>query len=511
MDAKTGFILVFLPLAVWAAAAVPAQEAVPAIPPPADRIPASSPAWEAGPESAAAGLKSGQQDTNGRASGGEGPATSGSAAGEAVGEAGQEAGAGMDSGENAGRAEDGDAGEDPEGDPGEDAEKDGEGEGEGDGEDEEADEDSAAATLFGERWHRAGPVAIESIYIGQLFNNARGGISTQGATRYRGNLDLSLTLDTENAGWWKRGQIFVYLQQSHGRTLSQDFVGDGQFYSNIDTTPRAADLTRLGEYWYQHSFEDELLSLRLGRQDANTDFAFADLGGDFVNSSFVTLPNIPLPTWPTQTLGLSGLFQASDRLRLGGGVYDHGEDFGQWWATTASRGMFFIGQADWQPFADLEDSQLTLIRLGSWYTTSDTDSLDGGTVYGDNYGFYTTLDRMLVPETDDAGQGLGVFAQFSWATPSRNQLDRNYGAGLVYRGLVPDRDSDVLGLGFSLVEFSPTVRNTTGQTSENAVELFYKAQLREWLSFQPDIQYIARPNGIERDALVVGFGFEAAF
>ena len=64
---------------------------------------------------------------------------------------------------------------------------------------------------------------------------------------------------------------------------------------------------------------------------------------------------------------------------------------------------------------------------------------------------------------------------------------------------------------FDGVEFSPLISDQTGQTYENAVELFYKAQLRDWLSVQPDVQYIARPSGIERDALVTGFAFEAAF
>lgn len=379
-----------------------------------------------------------------------------------------------------------------------------------DGDDKEADE-AVSATLLGERWHRAGPVTAEYLYTGQVFNNARGGIHTKNATRYRGNLDVSLSIDTNHARWWQGGKFFVYLQQSHGRTLSRDFVGDAQFYSNIDTSPKAADLTQLGEYWYQQSFGEDLLSIKLGRQDPNIDFAFADLGGDFVNSSFLTLPNIPMPTWPTQTLGISSLYQANDKLRLGGGAYDHGQDIGQWWATSVTRGMFFIGQADYQPLADFEDSRLTLVRFGSWYTTSDTEALDGSSLFGDNYGFYTTIDRMLFHEADDAVQGLGAFFQFSWAPPARNQLDRNFGAGLVYRGLLPGRNTDTLGLGFSLVEFSSVLSNQTGQTSENAIELFYKAQLRDWLTIQPDLQYIARPSGIERDALVVGLGFEAAF
>ena len=372
-------------------------------------------------------------------------------------------------------------------------------------------ENEALATLLSERWHRVGPITAEYLYTSEVFNNTRGGISTKGATRYRGNFDLALRMNTADAHLWDGGEFFVYMQHSHGETLTQDFVGDAQFYSNIDTSPKSQDLTQLGEYWYQHTFGEGAASVRVGRQDSNENFAFADLGGDFINSSFVTLPNIPLPTWPYQTLGVSSLYQASEKLQLGGGAYDHGRDIGQWWVNTVSRGMFFIAQADYQPFADREDAKLTLLRFGSWYTSSDTEAVDTTSVYDGNYGFYTTVDRMLFSEADDPTQGLGAFFQFSWAPADRNSIDTNFGGGLVYNGLLPGRDTDTCGGGFSLVEFSPDLTIQTGQTSENAIEVFYKARLRDWLAIQPDLQYIVRPSGIERDALVAGLRMDVTF
>lgn len=377
-------------------------------------------------------------------------------------------------------------------------------------EDEEVEEEDAPSTLLGECWHQWGPITAEYLYTGEVFNNTRGGISTKRAARYRGNFDLTLALDTAAACWWEGGRFFTYLQQSHGQTLTEDFVGDGQYYSNIHTGDRQ-DITQLAEYWYQHSFGDDMLIVQLGRQDANENFAYADLGGDFVNASFVTLANVPLPTWPYQTLGLSSLHQVNDRLRLGGGVYDHGRDHGLWWSSTVSRGMFLIGQIDYQPFEGCEEALLTLVRLGAWYTSSDTLAVDEATVHEGNYGFFATLDRMLWTEGDDTEQGLGTFCQLTWAPADRNLVDVGYGAGLVYRGLVPCRDEDTLGVGFSAIEFSSTLRDLTGQTSENVLELFYKVRVRRWLALQPDLQYIARPSGQERDSLVAGLRFEANF
>ena len=34
------------------------------------------------------------------------------------------------------------------------------------------------------------------------------------------------------------------------------------------------------------------------------------------------------------------------------------------------------------------------------------------------------------------------------------------------------------------------------------------ARLNDWLTVQPDMQYIARPSGIQRDSLVVGLQVE---
>ena len=374
----------------------------------------------------------------------------------------------------------------------------------------DGEEQAPPATFFDQRWHSLGPLSAECLYTGEVFNNARGGKTTKDATRYRGNLDLKLRFDTELADWWQGGEFCIYMQQNHGRTLTADFVGDGQYYSSIDTG-LAQDITQLGEYWYRHSFADELLTVTMGRQDANADFAFADLGGDFVNSSFITLANIPLPTWPYQTLAVSALYQPSKQVRLGGGVHDHGADHQNWWSNTTSRGLFFIGQMDYQPFADNDDALLTLIRMGAWYTNSNTLSITAPSSYDGNYGFFTTIDQMLFTEQHDKEQGLGTFVQFSWAPSNRNQVDISYGGGLVYRGLLPGHDHDTLGLGFTLIDFSSALSGLTGQTSENAMELFYKARVTEWMSIQPDVQYIVRPNGIERDALVTGLRCEIAF
>ena len=364
------------------------------------------------------------------------------------------------------------------------------------------------ATWLGEPWHRLGPVTGEYLYAGEVFSNAHGGIATQGATRYRGLLELSLRLDTGAANWWQGGEVYAYLLQAHGTTLTPRFVGDSQLYSNLDTGPKPQDLTELGEFWYQHKFLDETLLVRVGRQDANEDFAYADLAAEFLNSSFATLPNIPMPFWPFQTLGVTALYEVSDKLRLGGGMYDHGRDKFQWWAATEERGLFLLGQADCRLGGGGSSPPPTLVRTGLWYASSDTWAVDGSGVFEGNYGVYGTVDQICYRESGSEVQGLGVFVQLSWAPPDRNQVEWNYGAGLVYRGLLKNRDDDVLGAGFTLLAFSPVEREWSGRENENAIELFYQLRTSDWSVLQPDLQYIVSPNGLERDALAVGVRWE---
>jgi hypothetical protein len=48
--------------------------------------------------------------------------------------------------------------------------------------------------------------------------------------------------------------------------------------------------------------------------------------------------------------------------------------------------------------------------------------------------------------------------------------------GIVYRGLIPCRDEDVVGAGVAWAQL-----NQGGTNQETAIEFFYKAQIKPWL------------------------------
>ena len=76
-----------------------------------------------------------------------------------------------------------------------------------------------------------------------------------------------------------------------------------------------------------------------------------------------------------------------------------------------------------------------------------------------------------------------------------------YDAGIASRGVFPDRELDILSLGWSGIYINPRFQFRLAeagqpiQTSEQIVELNYAFQLTPSLFFRPGIQYDIRPGG----------------
>ncbi len=314
--------------------------------------------------------------------------------------------------------------------------------------------------------------------------------------------------------------------------MSQAFVGDVQLFSNLDSTisdTERPQFTSIAEYWYEHLAFDQRVRFKLGKQDANADFALTDLGGEFVHSSFGLPPMIPLPTFPSQALGIATFVSLTETLIFGFGAFDgtlpSGPQGSRWgFDTLGHNGAITLYQLEWKPALGVNELYPTTIRWGMWHHSDQTvwtelTSNPNPITFNQNYGLWTTADQMIWRESDTVGdnQGLGVFGQFGWAPSDRNSLPEYYGGGLVYKGLLSGRDEDLLGAGFANVLFSPGLRDQSAANGEpmtkyeTAVEVFYKYIYSPYISFQPDIQYISNPGGKYRDALLPGLRFEVVF
>lgn len=363
--------------------------------------------------------------------------------------------------------------------------------------------------------HEYKGINAEYVYTGEVFSIAHGGLKTKDGTKYRGNLDLVLNADTSAMALWEGGRFFAYGCAYHGETLTANHVGDTQFYSNIDSAPRDANEFLLLEYWYEHSFADGDILIKIGKQDSNADFAYTDLGGDFVNSSFGFSPTILLPSWPNPAIGVSTFLNLTDMLHYKIGVYDGSPSLGAFtggrsgFDSLGSGGVMTMQEVSVTPQFGHQGELPGTYKIGNWIHSHEFDNLATGigTVNG-NHGYWLNIDQILwiEPDSGDEPQGLGVFAQYGWSPSDRNAVDRYHGLGLTYRGLLPQRDVDLIGVGLASAHFS-----AAGTSREEAVEIFYKTQITEWITVQPDMMYIANPSGVNNDAFIIGLRSEIVF
>jgi porin len=110
-------------------------------------------------------------------------------------------------------------------------------------------------------------------------------------------------------------------------------------------------------------------------------------------------------------------------------------------------------------------------------------------------------------------QGLYFFSLINFAPKYNNALPFYFQTGLVYKGLIPGRDQDQLGVAFAYGNYSyykqiaDEQRGRTTQVYEAVLEFDYRIQVNKWFYAQPVLQYIIRPNGtgLVENATVLGF------
>jgi porin len=133
-----------------------------------------------------------------------------------------------------------------------------------------------------------------------------------------------------------------------------------------------------------------------------------------------------------------------------------------------------------------------------------------------NYGIYFLADQMLWREggkEDPAKQGLVGFFRVATAPQDRNLAKLGVDGGLVYKGLIPSRDWDTLGIAGSYLEMSDDLRKAQRDINnklaqfglspafpkradyEAVIEASYKAQLTAWWTLQPSVQRVIHPGG----------------
>jgi len=381
-------------------------------------------------------------------------------------------------------------------------------------------------------------IGFEFFYIGSMPTNMAGGIAT--GTEYQHALLLMTDLDTGKMGLWEGGRLHVsgvWLESSD--LFSANHVGDFNKSNLVDFEKEF----RLWEAYYEQKLFDGHITLKAGLLAADSDFLLPDYYDGLANINFLNqtfffptlvfnlydIPGFPvgnhaLNSSPYGALGAVLKWDVNPRCYLYYGIYDgepnfdHGTDF----SLSGDQGALMFLESGYRWNNLKEDTGLPGdLKIGAFYHTDefyDVKDVIGSLVgkgtgtktHDGNYGFYLLAEQMVYREhgkDDPAGQGIYSFVRFTGAPADRNLTQFGVDGGFVWKGLIPGRDWDTIGLGGTWLQISDDIR--AGQRAVNkvapgafvvgdyeaAIEMNYKLQLAAWWTLQPSFQYAIHPGG----------------
>lgn len=371
------------------------------------------------------------------------------------------------------------------------------------------------------------PYQLRLQYTGESWHNEGG---KKNGDDYMSNYLAILSINTEKAWGWTGGRFVASGFYTQGESLHDVYVGSAQQTSRpIDVN--APDLLRLYQIYYNQTIGNT--DLRVGVMDLETEFGTTRPMDVFFNAA---------TSW-TQTLDMSGRRGLNGpstypNTSFGGRVR---HDFNDQWSVklavvngladgkppgdgspprtnsvnfSDATGALVLTEVDYTPIAR------TKVMAGYWQYTG---LLDSNTAAGAGFvkkrgssGAYVGGATRLYTVKD--ARGLDTFVNLGWAD-ELNLSDRSVNAGLVWTGLFDARPKDKLGLSVGVAHFNPDLRKRLTtlygfnmKSQETAYELTYRATLSDWLTVQPNIQYIVDPAYVRgknvKNAFTFGLHFE---
>ncbi len=127
--------------------------------------------------------------------------------------------------------------------------------------------------------------------------NVQGGLDIEHSA-LRHLLSVNATIDMTRMLGWSTGKFYIDFQNQNGDAGS-DSIGDYQTVGSWD----ADGLSQISELWFEIELAEGAWRIKVGKVDANWEFAYSELGYEFVHGSvsypatFYLLPMYPDPAW----------------------------------------------------------------------------------------------------------------------------------------------------------------------------------------------------------------------
>jgi porin len=397
-------------------------------------------------------------------------------------------------------------------------------------------------------------------YYGDAFGNPTGGVM-QGPG-YDGRFAAIMDADLEKLAGWFGGTFHASFHQIEGTQFSAMNLDNLMTVSGIEAPPA----NRLFNLWLGQDFGNAV-NLRVGQFTAGQEFVVSDDANLFINSTFgwpaifgVDMPSGG-PNYPEATPGARLQFSLTRELTLRAAVFD-GNPAGPGAGNPIGRDPFGVAfRVNDPPFVIVEfaydydherpgparqnpnqESPVmhasnqpsaaadtpNAIKFGAWINTGPFSDLryntQGGLLavsgvplqHSGDYALYAITDQELWSDPRNGDRSLDVFLRASGAPSDRNLIDLYADSGISFKGLLPSRPDDSIGLAVAIGRISPraaaydrdliavTGLPTPVQDYEAVVELTYQWMLAKNFYVQPDLQYIIHPGGNIANPLVPG-------
>ncbi len=353
-------------------------------------------------------------------------------------------------------------------------------------------------------------VTVRLQYTGEVASNAVGGLH-DGST-YMNNLDAQVVVDTGRAFGWEGGRFLVEAFYENAASVNRTYVGALQDPSPIDA---GGSLLRLYQAYYEQRFDRT--NLLFGLYDIESEFGVTKPEDVFLNGAYAWNSALDVSgrngasTYPNTSLALRVRQRLSEEWTVKAAVLDgvpdnpnrpRSNDIN----VTRTNGAFLIGEVDYTPV------RYTKVFIGFWdytgkfaaYNRTDTSGMQRQ-VFGSRGGYIGGATRVYSPI---GRRGLDLFATLGIADGSTDPVDGSLNFGATYTGPLDSRPADRIGLAFGVVQASNAYRRAQGATGfgkyERTIELTYRAAIADWLTVQPDLQYISHAGfnaGLKDDVL----------
>jgi len=387
-------------------------------------------------------------------------------------------------------------------------------------------------------------ISISGYWKSNLSFLAGGGRSDRTRSAFDEEIKLALRLDFEKLAGIPGLSAYGNVRWRDGRNINE-FVGASAMFN-----PSALESGlgwRFGQAYLTWKSGDRfpaenLITLSAGWQDPYYFFAQQPLSKQFSNNAIVSNKGIGAnnAVWSSSYSAWGGYLriQPVNWLYAQAGLYmaipegsrsgNHGLDFAGYAPDPKSNGLYYIGEIGTTP--RIGSSQLPgKYAFGGMYFGVENKTFSSCSRSG-SYQFYWQAGQMLwrehAPATEGTGarhldeQGLHAITFVSFSPPENSRLPFYFQAGILYRGLIPDRDADWLAIGFASGTYSTDkihAEEANGiavhQTYEGVFEVDYETVITRFVSVKPFFEYLIRPGGTGKipNASVFGLSFDVKF